>query len=493
MSGRQRLLVMKFGGTSLGNAARFRQCAEIVRRAAIANQVIVVVSAVAGVTDLIFRTIDCARHGDSAAAKANLGKFESIHRELVEDLFIFTPDHLAAAKSFLNDVFSRLESAVQALLALRSGISAETADSLVGLGERISAWALATYLGQGDRGSTFVKAEDVIVTDQNFGSAVPDREATRVNCDRVLRPILERGAVPVVAGYSGATHDGRTTTLGRGGSDYSATIIASAAGAAEVWIWTDVDGVLTADPRVCPQAATLAEISFAEAIELAYYGAKVIHPKAAYPAADAGIPVWIKNSFHPENPGTRITQSPVSMNSPVKSVTCVKDATLLTLVSRRDVHPVELWGRLLLRLGQEHIETLFATQSSPEHTLGLVLRKEESGRVLRLIHTVFRIELAQGLLQPVQVNHDIAVVAVLGESMKGRCGILGRVFSAVAACRVSVIAVAQGASELSICFAVPSASAAEVVRAVHDDFFGKTDFAIPVCLRPKVTVASETQ
>src|SRR5262249_24929006 len=390
MSARQRLLVMKFGGTSVGDAARFRQCAEIVRQAAVANQVIVVVSAVACVTDLIFRTIDCARRGDSAAATANLRRFESIHRELVEDLFM--QDRLAA-QSFLNDVFSRLESAVQALLALRSGISAETSDSLVTLGERISAWTLASYLEHGDTGSAFVKAEDVIVTDQNFGNAAPDREATRVNCDRVLRPILERGEVPVVAGYSGATHDGRTTTLGRGGSDYSATLIAAPAGADEVWIWTDVDGVLTADPRVCPHATTLAEISFAEATELAYYGAKVIHPKAVYPAADAGFPVWIKNSFHPKNPGTRITQAPGSVNSPVKSITCVKDATLLTLVSRRDVHPVELWGRLLLRLGQEHIETLFATQSSPEHTLGLVLRKEDSGRVLRLINNIFRIEL----------------------------------------------------------------------------------------------------
>ncbi len=484
---RGRLLVMKFGGTSLGDAARFRQCAEIVGRAAHEERVIVVASAVAGVTDLIFRTIDAARHGDSAAAGTHLKKFESVHRELISELF--AGERLAAAQEFLGQILARLENSVEALLALRSGISAETTDSLVALGERISAWVLANCLEQSDSPSEFVRAEEAVVTDSNFGNAAPDAEGTRVSCRRVLLPILERGAVPVVAGYSGATHEGRSTTLGRGGSDYSATIIGAAVKADEVWIWTDVDGVLTADPRICPDATTLPEISFAEAIELAYYGAKVIHPKAAYPAADAGFPVWIKNSFRPQAAGTRITSKPATVNSPVKSVTCVKDAVLLTLVTRRDVHPAELWGRLFLRLGHEHIDVLFATESSPEHALGLVLRKEDGDRVLRLINTLFRIELAQSVLNPVEAN-SVAVVAVLGESMKGTCGILGRVFSAVALRQVSVIAVAQGASELSICFAVPSASAAEVVRAVHDEFFAKADFAVPACLRPNVATLS---
>jgi aspartokinase/homoserine dehydrogenase 1 len=163
---------------------------------------------------------------------------------------------------------------------------------------------------------------------------------------------------------------------------------------------------------------------------------------------------------------------------------------LLTLVSRRDIHPMELWGRLFLRLGQEHIETLFATQSSPEHALGLVVRQEDSAHVLRLINSVFRLELAQGVLNPVDVS-EVAVVAVLGEAMKGTCGILGRASSAVALRQVSVIAVAQGASELSICFAVPAKSAAEVVRAIHDEFFAKAEFSVPVCLRPNLaSVAS---
>ncbi len=487
---RKRLIVMKFGGTSVGNAERFHQCAAIVARAAKHDRIVVVVSAMAGVTDLIFKTIEAARHGDAPSTRAHLQKFETVHRELIFNLF--DPTRHAAANDFTSEVLSQLQNACCALAALRSDVSAQTADSLVALGERISAWVLAGYLQQTGSSAEFVRAENVIVTDSNFGNASPDIEATRRQCAESLLPLLDCGVVPVVAGYSGANPQGQSTTLGRGGSDYSATIIGAAAAADEVWIWTDVDGVLSADPRICPDATTLPEISFEEAIELAYYGAKVIHPKAAYPAAEAGFPVWIKNSFRPDVPGTKITHDARPANSPVKSVTSVKDATLISLVTRRDVHPAELWGRLFLRLGQEQIEVLFATQSSPEHALGLVLRREDAARVLKLINTVFRMELAQGVLNPAQVE-EIAVVAVLGESMKGTCGILGRVFSAVARREVSVIAVAQGASELSICFAVPASRGAEVVRAVHDEFFEQIGANIPLCLRPSVSMATGAQ
>jgi aspartokinase/homoserine dehydrogenase 1 len=487
---RKRLIVMKFGGTSVGNAERIRQCAVIVSQAAKNDRVVVVVSAMAGVTDLIFKTIEAARHGDSVATKTHLQKFESVHRELIGSLF--DQVHHPAASDFTAEVIFQLQNACTALSALRSDISAQTADSLVALGERISAWALAGYLQQTGNNGAFVRAEDVIVTDSNFGNAAPDIEATRKQCAQTLLPILDSGTVPVVAGYSGANAQGQTTTLGRGGSDYSATIIGAAVDADEVWIWTDVNGVLTADPRICPDATTLPEITFAEAIELAYYGAKVIHPKAAYPAAEAGFPVWIKNSFRPEVVGTKITHDAQPANSPVKSVTSVKDATLISLVTRGDVHPAEFWGRLFLRLGQEQIEVLFATQSSPEHALGLVLRKDDATRVLKLINSTFRMELAQGVLSPVEVE-DIAVIAVLGESMKGKCGILGRVFSAVARREVSVIAVAQGASELSICFAVPAARGAEVVRAVHDEFCEQIGASIPLCIPPSVSLITEAQ
>ena len=492
---KKRLIVMKFGGTSVGNGDRFRQCAEIVARAAKHDRVVVVVSAVAGVTDLIFRTIDAAKRGDSVATEANLKQFEFIHQRLVVELFgnqtASTGAVYDAIQDFVARVVEQLRSSSRALLALRSDVSAQTHDLLVALGERISACVLSQCIQQAGASSEFVRAENVIVTDSNFGNAAPEMEATAAACSAVLFPILERDAVPVVAGYSGANREGQTTTLGRGGSDYSATIVGAASGADEVWIWTDVNGVLSADPRICPDATTLAEISFAEAIEFAYYGAKVIHPKAAYPAMDAGIPVWIKNSFQPDAAGTKITKTTASVSSPVKAVTCVNHATLLTLVTGREVHSAELFGRLFLRIGQERIDTLFATQSSPEHALGLVLRREDGARVLKLIQSIFRIELSQGVLNPVNVQNDIAVITVLGESMRGTPGIIGRVFSGVARENVSVIAVAQGASELSICFAVPSVSCADVVRTVHSEFCSQAEFDVAACVQPGIPVGSE--
>ena len=212
---RKRLIVMKFGGTSVGNAERVRQCAEIVGQAAQHDRIVVVVSAMAGVTDLIFKTIEAARHGDSAATRTHLQKFERVHRELIAQSVRSRASRRRRA-TFIAEVITQLQNACQALSALRSDISAQTADSLVALGERISAWALAGYLRQTGNSAEFVRAENVIVTDSNFGNAAPDMEATRKQCAQALLPLLDRGVVPVVAGYSGANAQGKPTTLGRG-------------------------------------------------------------------------------------------------------------------------------------------------------------------------------------------------------------------------------------------------------------------------------------
>jgi aspartate kinase len=264
----EKQIVMKFGGTSVGNAARFRQCESIIRSAARENRIIVVVSAVAGVTDLILNTIGAVQLGDTDGMKKNLETFNAIHCNLLHDLF--RHDRLQFIRDIVAGYTVQLRNCCHALCSLGLASSPGTSDLLLALGEKISASILAAYLREMGCEAQFLRGEDVIVTDDAFGNAVPDMEATRRNCTANVLSVLNRSVIPVIAGYSGATFKGQTTTLGRGGSDYSASIIAAATASDEICIWTDVDGVLTADPHLCPDATTLSEINFAQAIDLAY-------------------------------------------------------------------------------------------------------------------------------------------------------------------------------------------------------------------------------
>ncbi|MGC2198085.1 MAG: aspartate kinase [Terriglobales bacterium] len=465
------LIVMKFGGTSVGSAERIRQAASIAQQhAQRGEQVVVVVSALSKVTDLILNVLNSARLGNGKDMEEGLRQLSERHVRVVSELFQGQTQKSVAAD--VQSTLSRMHEFCSALRLLGSA-TAQVMDMVLPLGELMSAHILAACLNELGAKGAFVDSARVVATDDKFGDAAPDMETTRRQCHEVLLPLLQQGRIPVVMGYSGATPGGQVTTLGRGGSDYSGTILGAAMNADEVWIWTDVDGVLTADPRVCPDAVTLPEITFAEAIELSYYGAKVIHRKAIWPAMDRGVPVWIKNSFKPEVPGTRIVEALPESTRPVKAVTAVTQASLVTLTTRRDVHFAEIFGRLFLRLGHEHVDVLFSTQSSSENSLGLVLREADTERVVHAIQRLFRTELKHGVLNPVTVHRDIAVIAVLGSGMKGTCGILGRLFSVVARNNVSVIAVAQGASELNICFAVTNSRVDDVVRAVHQEFLGR--------------------
>ena len=465
------LIVMKFGGTSVGDASCIRRAATIVKQhSGGSDQVVVVVSALSKITDLILKVMNAARDGKNEEMQLGLSQLSARHEQVLSELF---------AGAELDQVSKELRASIRRLSELSSAVlllgsaTPQVMDMALPLGEQMSARIFVACLNQMGRKAEFVDSSRVVITDEKFGDASPDMETTSRRSREVIVPRLEEGKIPVVTGYAGATHSGQVTTLGRGGSDYSGTILGAALDADEVWIWTDVDGVLTADPRVCPEAVTLPAITFAEAVELSYYGAKVIHRKAIRPTMDSNIPVWIKNSFKPEVPGTKIVRELTTSNLPVKAVTTVTQATLITLSTRGDVHFAEIFGRLFLRLGHEHIDILFSTQSSSEDTLGLVLREQDTEHVLQAIQRLFRTELKHGVLNPVSVHRDIAVVAVLGSGMKGTCGILGRLFSAVARTSVSVIAVAQGSSELNICFAVAAARVNEVVKAVHQEFLSQ--------------------
>lgn len=465
------LIVMKFGGTSVGDADRIRASADIAYKATSKNQVAVVVSALSGVTDLILKTISAAQQGEDAQVSEQMQVLRDRHKKVINELFK-GPERKGIEEQ-VGNVLKQLHDICAALLLLRS-TTPQIMDASAPMGERMSAHIFAGVLRTLGAGGEFVDSTHVLITDDRFGDASADMDTTSKKAREVLLPLLKAGKIPVITGFMGATPKGQPTTLGRGGSDSSATILGAAVDADEVWIYTDVDGVLTADPRVCPDAKTLPAITFSEAVELSYYGAKVIHHKAIRPTMDKEIPVWIKNSFRPEVPGTKIMAKVPKNGSAVKAVTVVKQASLITLTTKRGVSFAEFFGRLFLRLGHEHVDVLFSTQSSSENSLGLVLREADTDAVVEIIERTFRVELQHGVVNPIHVQRDVAVVCVLGESMRGTRGILGRLFSAVANANESVIAVAQGASELNICFAVHAPGADAVVKAVHKEFLSQS-------------------
>jgi bifunctional aspartokinase / homoserine dehydrogenase 1 len=465
----KKTLVMKFGGTSVGNAARILSSAHIVQEAAARDRIVVVVSALAGITDRILNCVKAAGRGEQSTVSSALQEIEARHEEVIASLFNAT--NAPKVREQVGAIIRQLHDLCFALVQLRS-LTAQLLDVALPMGEKLSAQIFAAILEQSGTPSRYVDSTEILVTDDHFGDATADLDATRPKAHALIFPLLEQGRVPVVTGFSGATKQGQPTTLGRGGSDSSATILGAVLDSDEVWIWTDVDGVLSADPRICPDARVLPEISFTEAIELSYYGAKVIHHKAIRPTMDKKIPVWIKNSFRPEIAGTKVTGAPSINGIPVKAVTSVTKASLVTLVAQNDIYvAADILGRMFLRLGHDHVDILFSTQSSAENSLGLVVRGEDTDRVTASIERMFRTELRHGVLKSVDVERDLAVITVLGEAMKGSYGVIGRIFSAVGARKVSVTAVAQGASELSICFAVAAASAPDVIQAIHQEFF----------------------
>jgi aspartate kinase len=293
---------------------------------------------------------------------------------------------------------------------------------------------------------------------------------TRERASARLRPLIYEGKIPVVTGFIGATATGRLTTLGRGGSDYSATIIGAALDATEVIIWTDVDGVLTADPRLVPEARTLREISYNEAAELAYFGAKVLHPKTLRPVAEAGIPVWIRNSFAPERHGTKITAIGHPTARGVKAITAMNDVTLITVGGRGIVGLPGVAARTFTATANANSNVLLISQSSSGNDICFIVSSADAARTVEKLRQAFAHDLAHQQVEHITVNPDIAIVAVVGDRMRGSPGIAGRTFSALGRRNINIIAIAQGSSEYNVSLVVEARLMGEAVQSLHRDF-----------------------
>jgi bifunctional aspartokinase / homoserine dehydrogenase 1 len=460
------LIVHKFGGTSVGDGERMRRVAEIVKEHASAEAV-VVVSAMGGVTDMLIRAANEASNGDRQHWKSVRQELARRHREVADQL-------LPASEQ--ASVLPRLAEQVENFENLCSGFSLvrevtpRAMDTLSSLGEVISATLMAAILRSQGLPAEAVDATELIVTDDNFGNAAPLFEETHARTRQHLAGLRRRGIVPVVTGFRGATRDGLCTTLGRGGSDYSATIVGAALDADEVWIWTDVDGVMTADPRIVPGARIIPEISYREAIELSFFGAKVLHPKTIQPVMSKKIPVWIKNSFNPSCPGTRIGPSAADGPAGVKAITCVTKADLITISGKETLSFARLAGKVFGSLSLEEIPTLMVTQSSADNVLCFAVHDADLPRVRAKLEKAFELEMLHDYVAALEVLPHVAIVVVIGEKMKGTAGLAGKTFGALGRRGINIIAIAQGSSELSISLAVKSSEVKEAVKAIHEEF-----------------------
>jgi bifunctional aspartokinase / homoserine dehydrogenase 1 len=462
------LQVMKFGGTSVGDATCIRRSAEIVANASREHSVAVVVSAMSGVTNRLIDAAHQAKRGDRDAGKRLA---EALHRQHFEALAMLVSHEKSRiqVQHRIEEILGEGSRLYEGTALLRE-LTPRALDSISSLGERLCAPVVSAALCDLGVASSAVEATELIVTDSFHGGAEPQADATRQRSHARIGPILSAGQVPVVTGFIGATADGVLTTLGRGGSDYSATILGAALDAEEIIIWTDVEGVLTADPRLVSEARTIPEISYREAAELAYFGAKVLHPKTLRPVLPAGIPVWIRNSFAPEKLGTKITQHGRSIGGGVKALTAIRDVALISVGGPGIVGVPDVVGRTFSTTAQLRAEVLLISQSSSQNDICFIVAKAHAQATLEALRREFAQDLAHQVVEHITVDPNIAIVAVVGENMRGTPGVAGRTFHALGREGVNIIAIAQGSSETNISFVVSDQSVKPALLATHREF-----------------------
>jgi aspartate kinase len=455
-----KLVVMKFGGTSVQDAAAIQRTAKIVRGRMTASQVpVVVVSALAKVTDQLLAAAGAAGRGDRGGALAVSSRLRQRHVETAEKLL--STDRFRAFEPWIHEHFDSLDEILRGLAAVGE-LTLRTNDLVVSYGERVSSRMVAEAFQ--DRGipAVHVDARTCIITDNQYGKAVPNSTLIEERCARNLRPFAEQGQVPVMGGFIGSTLEGATTTLGRGGSDYTGALIGGALHAEAIEIWTDVNGIMTTDPRICPDALRVKTISFEEAAELAYFGAKVLHPATILPAVQKNIPVLVLNSHNPENEGTRITALAPHCNSPFKSIAVKRRLTIVDVVA----------SRMLMSHGYLH--AIFEVFDRHKCAVDMVSTSEVS--VSLTVDSNERLpEIAADLSKLADVKYDgrKALICMVGGNIRGQNGIAAQVFHAIR--HVNVRMISQGASEINMSFMIDEDDADEAVRSLHAAFFKDPD------------------
>lgn len=462
------ILVMKFGGTSVGSAQAMGQTVRIVvENRQRWERLVVVTSALSGVTDLLLNTANRAATGENEHIRTAAAQLRSRHGEILTALTsegALRQTAVLQVEALVED-FTNLCSAI----AVLGEATPRAMDAVAALGERMAVRVLAAGVEAAGTPACFVEATRLVVTDDRYQAAHPDFEATNQATRAVLLPLLEQGQVPVVTGFIGATPKGVTTTLGRGGSDYTAAILGAALPADEVWIWTDVDGVMTTDPRIVPEARTIDELSFREVGELAYFGAKVLHPMTIRPVIEAGIGLRVLNTFNPTHAGTRLVSDQlIHSEKIIKAVTMIKGLRLITLEGRGMLGVPGVAARTFGAIARTGTSVPLISQASSEQSICFAVPSDATAHVLSALETEFARELAGRDIDRVWATGEVVVISVVGAGMRSTPGVSGRVFSTLGQKKVNVIAIAQGSSEVSISFITGAEDGAAAVRALHE-------------------------
>ena len=463
-------LVMKFGGTSVGSAQAMRETAVLIQHTKKQwGQTVAIVSAMGSkpvkVTDLLLNGAHSAAQGDGETCQRLAEQLRQIHFEAIDGLL--APDgerqQILVENGRFIDRFTALCQAVYVL----GELTPRALDTVAGMGEQMSARILAAYLRQTGTPAEAIDATELIVTDSNFQNATPQFDATKQKTEARLRPLLAKGIVPVVTGFIAANAEGITTTLGRGGSDYTGAILGEALAADEVWIWTDVDGVMTADPRLVPSAKSIPQLSYREVSELAFYGAKVLHPKTMRPCVENGIPLRIKNTFNPEHPGTVIVPDAPNGNGGIKAVTAIKNLSLITVEGKGMMGIPGIAARTFGAVARDNQSVLLITQASSEQSICFATPDDATRRIIRSLEDEFKVELARQDIDRIWAQEPVSIVTIVGAGMRGTPGIAGRIFMALGEKSVNAIAIAQGSSECSISVVVEDGDTATAVAQIH--------------------------
>jgi aspartate kinase len=464
---RGKTLVMKFGGTSVGSIKALQQVIAIVKAARRDWQrVVVVTSAFSGVTNNLLASAIASARGDLQPYESTLKELQNRHNQALDT---FTPKSCMdnGPREKIDDLINQFSQLVLAISAIGES-SPRALDAVASLGERLSVCVLTAALQSADIPVSAISATNLVQTDNRFQNAIPDMEITRRKTHQILNPLLLQGITPVITGFIGSAACGAVTTLGRGGSDYSAAILASLLPADEVWIWTDVDGVMTADPRVVPEARTIPFISYREVAELAYYGAKVLHPKSIRPIIEASIPLRVLNTFNPNSDGTLLTneEHPTNGNT-IKAVTAFRGMKLVTVEGRGMLGVPGVAARIFSAVATTGATVPLITEASSEQSLTFAVPAKIAPQVLESLNNELASEISNRNIDHVWATDEVVIITAVCPAMRTKLGVAGRVFSALGEAEVNVLAISHGSSDVSISLVVCVNDWKRTVTALH--------------------------